>query len=312
MKLVVDIDQIMSNLKVLSSEVDEYNSAMTAFNSQNIECSLEEVKGVIEDCKSAIKKDLTKINASSEDYMILVDECCTEYQNNEQNVQVIDSTPLLDVIIKMPEATVDYKGDAATKLSGLPSTEITSPVYYDPNLKYNKGGLPIPYFNQRDYPNVRIGDSTVADGGCGYTSVAMVSTYLTRTNISPKEIGERYPGFYVPGEGMSHSLVGQVAKDYKLGTVKEVYDKNEMYQALKDGKPVISAQRRGIFTGGGHLIVLRGIDEDGNILVNDPNGYNAYDKGYNKKSFSLAEINQSNTKYFVFEGDGENVKVKST
>ena len=310
MKLVVDIDQIMANLTNLASSIEEYNSALSSFKSASIDCSLDEVRGVIEDFKSSISQDLEKLNTSSEEYKVLVDECCTEYQANEENVQIIDSTPLLDVVINNPEVTSDYKGDAASVLTGLPSTEIVSPVYYDPNLKYNEGGLPIPYFNQRDYPDVYIGDSNVADGGCGYTSVAMIASYLTRTNISPKEIGERYPGFYVPGVGMSHSLVGQVAGDYKLGTVREVYDKDEMYQALADGKAVISTQSYGRFTRGGHLIVLRGIDENGNILVNDPNGYNAYDKGYNNKSFTLAEIDESAGKYFIFEGDGENVKVK--
>lgn len=307
MKLVVDIDQIMTNLTNLASSVEEYSAAVSRFNSASIDCSLDEVRGMLEDIKSSISQNLEKLNTSSEEYKNLVDECCIEYQTNEENVQTIDSIPILDVIINNPEVTSDYKGDAAVALSGLPSTEIVSPVYYDPNLKYNEGGLPIPYFNQRDFPNVYIGDSNIADGGCGYTSLAMIASYLTRTTISPKEIGERYPGFYVPGVGMSHSLVSQVASDYGLGKVREVYDENEMYQALKDGKAVISTQSNGLFTRGGHLIVLRGLDENGNVLVNDPNGDNAYGKKYNEKSFTLSEINQAAGKYFIFEGDGKNV-----
>ena len=87
MKLVVDIDQIMANLTNLASSIEEYNSALSSFKSASIDCSLDEVRGVIEDFKSSISQDLEKLNTSSEEYKVLVDECCTEYQANEENVQ---------------------------------------------------------------------------------------------------------------------------------------------------------------------------------------------------------------------------------
>lgn len=124
MKLVVDIDSIMSNLKILASSVEEYYSAVKSFNSTNIDCSLEEVSGLLEDYKSNISNDLSKLNTSSEEYKELVDDCCIEYQTNEENNQEIDISKIDDVITNNREVTVDYQGDAATALSGLPSVEI--------------------------------------------------------------------------------------------------------------------------------------------------------------------------------------------
>ena len=41
----------------------------------------------------------------------------------------------------------------------------------------------------------------------------------------------------------------------------------------------------GIFTRGGHFIVLKGITEDGRIMVNDPNDSNR--KNHNQTEFSI-------------------------
>ena len=124
MKLVVDIDTIMSNLTSLASTIEDYTNTANKFNGTNIDCPLEEVNGIINDYKTGISELLNKLNTSSEDYKTLVDECCTEYQNNEQNVQEIDVSKLDDVIVKNKEVTIDYQGDAASALTGLPSVDI--------------------------------------------------------------------------------------------------------------------------------------------------------------------------------------------
>ena len=45
---------------------------------------------------------------------------------------------------------------------------------------------------------------------------------------------------------------------------------SEVISALKAGKPVISVQKKGLFTKTNTFIVLRGIDKNGKILVNSP------------------------------------------
>lgn len=307
MKLLADVDTITSNLSPLSTAIEDFTSAISAFDGASINCSLSEVSGILDSYKSTISDDLNKLNKSSHDYNTLVEECCNEYKANEGNIQDISAEQMKEIIKNCAEITSKYEGNAKIKLTGLPSTELIF-AYYDPDLKYLEGGLPIPYLNQGDYGNVAIGNSNFASGGCGFTSCCMIASYLTRTKIMPQDLAKWSQGYYVNGAGMSWALPSAVAEHYGLGTVTQTTSTKEMLQALKDGKAVMSSQSAGLFTRGGHLIVLRGLDDNGNVLVNDPNGANAYGKGYNERAFTPDEIAASNAQYFIFNADGENVK----
>ena len=308
MKLLADVDTITSNLKSLTTSTEDFTSAVSTFNGASINCPLNEVSGVLDSYKSSISEDLNKLNKSSLDYNDLVTDCCNKYKANEEKTQEISAEKLREIVKNCEEITSKYEGSAKEKLTALPSTDLIF-MYYDPDLMYLEGGMPIPYLNQGDYGNVRIGNSNFASGGCGFTSCCMIASYLTRTKVMPQDLAKWSQGYYVNGAGMSWALPAAVAKHYGLGTVTQTTSAKAMYKALQEGKPVMSSQSRGIFTGGGHLIVLRGLDENGNILVNDPNGRNAYGKGYNKRAFTIQEIEASNAQYFIFNADGENVKV---
>lgn len=168
----------------------------------------------------------------------------------------------------------------------------------------NSGGMSIPVYYQGDYSDVSLAngsEKTVACCGCGFTSCAMIVSYLTDKKITPREFVDDWSrAYYVYGSGMSFGLPQAAASHYNLGTVEQTTDFDKAYQALKDGHPVMSSQGEGLFTSNAHLIVLRGVDRNGNILVNDPNKYNAVDKGYNNRSFTKSEINSSNTQYFIW------------
>ena len=120
MRLVADVDTISSNLNPLSTEVEEFSSAVSTFNSASINCTLSEVSGVLDSYKSTISDDLNKLNTSSNEYKELVTDCCNEYKANEENVQTIDIAKIQEIIVNNKD-----EGNAATKLTGLPSTELT-------------------------------------------------------------------------------------------------------------------------------------------------------------------------------------------
>lgn len=124
MKLVADVDTITSNLNPLSTTIEDFNSAVSAYDGASINCSLEEVSGVLDSYKSSIGEDLNKINTSSHEYNTLVEECCNEYKANEEKSQAISMDVINDIISKCEDVTIDYQGEAAKKLTGLPSTEL--------------------------------------------------------------------------------------------------------------------------------------------------------------------------------------------
>ena len=164
------------------------------------------------------------------------------------------------------------------------------------------GGMPIPMYYQQDYDDVILAypDRTVAGSGCGFTSCAMIISYLLDQRITPREFVGDWSRAHYCSSGMIWTLPQAAVEHYGLASVRQTTSIDEAVQALRDNHPVMSSQGPGIFTSGGHLIVLRGLDSSGRVLVNDPNKYNSIDRGYNNRAFTPAEINRSNRMYFIF------------
>ena len=172
------------------------------------------------------------------------------------------------------------------------------------NVKYLEGGMPIPLYYQQDYADVSLRPGTpktVSSSGCGFTSCAMIVSYLLDKKITPREfVGDWSRKYYVYDQGMSWGLPQATVEHYGLADVETTTSSARMVEALRNNQPVMSSQSAGLFTSGGHLIVLRGVTADGKILVNDPNRGNAVGKNYNTRKFTVAEIERSNKKYFIF------------
>lgn len=141
MKLVADVDTITANLSPLTTTIEDYSSAVSAYDGASINCSLEEVSGILDSYKKSISEDLNKINTSSNEYNELVKDCCNEYKANEGKTQSV-SIDFIDNIVKgSPELFTDYKGDAATKLTGLPTTDFGFKVCEAKYAPSDKAGL---------------------------------------------------------------------------------------------------------------------------------------------------------------------------
>lgn len=173
---------------------------------------------------------------------------------------------------------------------------------------YPANGMKIPHYLQTDYANVPYGSSNIAVCGCGPTSFAMVASYLTGTTITPADaVAWCGNSYYVWGAGTSWSYFEAAAKHFGCGAVRESYDANEVLKALSEGHPVISSQHAGLFTRGGHFIVLRGVENGNKVLVNDPNDSEA--KNYINRSFDMAsEVDITSDAYFIFESTGPSTK----
>ena len=197
-----------------------------------------------------------------------------------------------------------YSGDSIYRLGNYCKVQKSDIKPGISSISYPSGGLQIPSYYQNDYDDVYLsndGVKTVSSSGCGFTSCAMIVSYLTGETITPREFVDDWSlPYYVYGVGMDFRLPAAAAQHYGLGEVVQTTDSTEMLKALKDGHPVMSSQGPGLFTNSAHLIVLRGVTDDGKILVNDPYKSNAIDKGYNDRKFTLEEIDNTSSMYFIW------------
>lgn len=154
-----------------------------------------------------------------------------------------------------------------------------APVDYG-DITFQNGATEIVYYNQRDarWAKKKYGTSdTIGESGCGPTALAIAVSSLTDKKKDPVEMCEwSYKnGYYIPYGGSYHSLIPNGAARFGL-TVEAVSAKEaqKISDALSNGKLVIAIMGKGHFTSSGHFIVLRGITEDGNVLVADPYSIN--------------------------------------
>ncbi|MCD8051077.1 MAG: C39 family peptidase [Clostridiales bacterium] len=134
----------------------------------------------------------------------------------------------------------------------------------------------IPLFLQWDerWGYETYGDDFLAVTGCGPTCLSMVVCGLTgETRWDPCAVAEwaEEQGYYVDGIGSSWELMDQGAQFLGLTVENVSYDADSILAALGEGTPIICSMGPGDFTSSGHFVVLTGVDDDGNVIVNDPN-----------------------------------------
>lgn len=143
-------------------------------------------------------------------------------------------------------------------------------------IVFKDGSREVIYYNQMDkrWADKPYGpNDTIGVAGCGPTSLAMVVSTLTDQTIDPVAMSNwAYDNSYLAsGTGSYHSLIPDGAKHFGLkvqgATAK---DKQKMIDALATGKLIVAIMGKGHFTSSGHFIVLRGVTEEGKILVADP------------------------------------------
>ena len=117
------------------------------------------------------------------------------------------------------------------------------------------------------------GDNVIAINGCGPTSLAMVVAGLTGKNdTTPYDIAKYSyeKGYYTEEWGTKWDLMSIGIEPFGIIGKKIVLSKQNLYNELNNGHPLIASMRPGDFTTVGHFIVLTGIKDD-KIIVNDPN-----------------------------------------
>ena len=157
----------------------------------------------------------------------------------------------------------------------------------------------VPLYNQCDYPSTPYGKyGTIKSHGCGIVSLSMVATYLTDTIHSPVTLAKQF-GNYNTENGSYWILFEDSAKELGLKLQERTNKTKDVVKALQNGQVVVALQSKGLFTSSGHFIVLTGMTEDGEILVNDP-----YGKNYTKNKTMIKGFAEGFTQEQIFENGG--------
>ena len=146
------------------------------------------------------------------------------------------------------------------------------------------------YFNQKDsrwknhpYTSKTFPKATIGSGGCGPTSAAMIISSMLQT-IYPNQMGDIFKANGLRGDtGTYASAFEWLAKKYGLKFKKTIYI-NEAVECLKKGGMCVALMKAGgLFSTGGHYIVLSEI-RGNNLVVFDSNLYSGkFNTGNRKK-----------------------------
>ena len=142
--------------------------------------------------------------------------------------------------------------------------------------------------------------TTIANAGCGPTSMSMVLTYLLGETHDPVEIANwsLKRGYHYQGQGTAWAFFKACSDAYGIECEQMGVSKNNIINSLKNGKTVIMSMGPGHFTSSGHFIVLRGITKDGKIIVADP----ASEKRTNQ-TWDVSVFLNEGKQVWAFDGD---------
>lgn len=161
-----------------------------------------------------------------------------------------------------------------------------------------QSGLPLYKQWDEDWANIPFSNGTLGTSGCAPTSLAMELSWFLGEYVSPVDVAN-----YATNEGLVDSdgvhggkFIPAVARHYGV-EMRQTDDKEEVIDLLRRGIPVVAAHDPGMFTDYGHFLVYAGLDADGRVMINDPNGGVRHS---DDATFSLDEIfNQESADYYV-------------
>lgn len=163
-----------------------------------------------------------------------------------------------------------------------------------------------PQYFQQDYAHVPYGgySGNIATHGCGITTLAMLATYMTDTELTPEDLADDF-WRYSSDEGTAFAMFDDSPGMLGYYLEKRSRSLQEAEAALREGKMVVSLQFADHFTSTAHFILLYGITEDGKILIRDGNVYNhtrrfagtdLYETG-----FDPGYVHAHNRYYWIYE-----------
>ncbi len=145
-------------------------------------------------------------------------------------------------------------------------------------------GKPFTYYSMVDgaWADRKYSYRTMSVAGCGPTSLAMIINYYSQQTVTPLTVADISVGNQLdilasPRTDMP-KLVPLIAEQF--GVSYKVIGKADVVSELKNGNTVLLGTLKNpainYTLGQGHFLVLRGLDKNGWIIVNDPLAVHTY------------------------------------
>lgn len=142
-----------------------------------------------------------------------------------------------------------------------------------PESEWKKGSIPYLYQTDLQWSQTPYAEDRIELSGCGPTCLSMIYIGLTGDKRMDPAACARYSerNDYIEGGATRWSLMEEGAED--LGLVSEgiPVSKQAVIEVLQDGKPLIMSVAPGDFTSVGHFLVVETLDEQGKLVIHDPN-----------------------------------------
>lgn len=289
--LILILFVILSQCNLQGGQKNQNN--ITENNIQNVE----NTNGVdLPNDSANVVNDESKSNKSSTEIPILTEE-------DEQTVEVQET----EAEGFEEQGIIAYNG--AEKTPNVQLGEYSGLTYYSQIDNRWKNKM---------YSSVGNIAQTIGTSGCGPAAAAMVVSSI-KGNITPDQMADLYMkyGYRSANQGTYWSAFKWTADVFDIG-YSECYKLGEVINKLKDNHYIIASCNQGLFTYGGHFVVLVGL-EGNYIKIYDSYLYNGkYDvasrrgkaivKG-NTTYVSIQNFRQyaNYKKFFCFKNDRTNV-----
>ena len=198
----------------------------------------------------------------------------TTYNMSQQEIEELPSTEIV-------EQTEEQEQEVSTEQEvESEEFELQGEIAYNGTTEYPNISLGdyagLTYYNQTDsrwryhqYSSVGDSSQTIGTSGCGPTSAAMVVTAIKGT-ITPPEMGDLFVqyGYRSSNNGTYWLAFRWVADVFDVG-YQECSNLDTAVDLVRNNNYVIVSVGNGLFTTGGHFIVIVGIDGD-TLKIYDP------------------------------------------
>lgn len=236
--------------------------------------------------------------------------------------------------VEIPEAYIEDEENLEEQEVESEAFELQGEIAYNGTSELPKVKLGdyagLTYYSQIDsrwknvmYSSINSSSQTIGTSGCAPTCGAMIVSSI-KGNITPKTMADLYVkyGYRSANNGTYWSAFRFTADVFDIG-YKEVYKLDEAIKLLNENYMLVVACGNGLFTTGGHFIVIYGIDGD-NIKIYDPYLYSGKFNTSTRRGKVTVEGNtvycsKENFKeyanysiFFAFKNDNKTVESSTT